>query len=742
MKHMKPIKQFFAFIGVAFVLTFALVFSGCVGNKPAGNLEFKTFGSHAELVTFLKENSQSGYGYGRYGGSGEIATTGAAPTGAASNAKDQSIGGTATDYSTTNIQVEGVDEADIVKNDGKYIYTISGSNVAILDAYPAASARVLSTINSTIEPQELYINGDRLVIIGSGYMNSFQETQVLIYDVSDRANPVLSKNFSLEGGYKDSRMIGDYVYAVVNKYTYSYYYIDDNVALPLIYDNGQEITAKYGVGGNVHYFDSSADSYEFTTIASINTQDGSFNNEIYLTSTSGAMYVSTDNIYLTHPKTVGNKEMLEMYFTEVFQPMLPADVLAELNTIRNSDAPYWQKTYNMTDVLQNYVGNMSAAELDVFEKAFVEKSDAVAQKIAEESQKTVIHKLAVDNGQITYKTQGEVPGEVLNQFSMDEYNDNFRIATTTYPIYHACGMFGGCRSIATSAIGASSNNMPQNISDNVKKSNIYVLDSGLQAIGKVEGMGLNENLHSARFMGDRAYLVTFKKTDPLYVIDLADPTAPKILGELKIPGYSDYLHPYDETHLIGIGKGAIEAEQGDFAWYQGVKLSLFDVSDVANPKELANYSIGDRGTDSYALYDHKAFLFSKSKNLLVVPIQLALIPEGQPKMEDGGWPAYGETVFQGAYVFDLTLENGFVLKGRVTHQDNSSIFGDGYYYYGDASSVKRALYMDDTLYTVSEKTVKANGLATMGEIADISLPYSVLQDYYPPLCERGVECGP
>src|SRR3989338_2964753 len=151
-------------------------------------------------------------------------------------------------------------------------------------------------------------------------------------------------------------------------------------------------------------------------------------------------------------------------------------------------------------------------------------------------------------------------------------------------------------------------------------------------------------------MGERAYLVTFVNIDPLFVIDLSNPANPAVLGELKIPGYSDYLHPYDDTHLIGIGKDAAPSDRDDFAYYQGLKLSLFDVSDVSSPKEIDSFSIGDRGSESFALHDHHAFLFSREKNLLVIPVTEAKV---DPSDYVGEIPqsAYGKTVFQGAYVF-------------------------------------------------------------------------------------------
>ena len=310
-------------------------------------------------------------------------------------------------------------------------------------------------------------------------------------------------------------------------------------------------------------------------------------------------------------------------------------------------------------------------------------------------EQTVINKIAIYDGKIVPKASGTVPGTVLNQFSMDEYDGNFRIATTS----RSSGWFGG-----------------------KSKNNVYVLDGDLEIIGKLEDLAPGESIYSARFMGERCYLVTFRKIDPLFVIDLSDPTNPEVLGKLKIPGYSDYLHPYDENHLIGIGKETVESKTGDFSWYQGVKISLFDVSDVEKPKEIAKYEIGDRGTDSYALRDHKAFLFSRSRDLLVIPVLLAEIDE--VKYPGGVSPSqHGDYVWQGAYVFELTAEDGFELKGRVTHADSEQFIKSGWYYRESATSVKRSLYMDDVLYTISESKIKMNKLRGLMEINEVELPY-------------------
>jgi uncharacterized secreted protein with C-terminal beta-propeller domain len=230
-------------------------------------------------------------------------------------------------------------------------------------------------------------------------------------------------------------------------------------------------------------------------------------------------------------------------------------------------------------------------------------------------------------------------------------------------------------------------------------------------------------------MGERGYLVTFKQVDPLFVIDLSDPNNPRELGYLKVTGYSDYLHPYDETHIIGIGKETTDA--GTFAWYQGVKISLFDVSDVSNPQEIDKLEIGDRGSDSPVLWDHKAFLFDRARNLLVMPILVAEVDQSQYPEGVPSW-AYGEPVWQGAYVFDISVDEGLQIRGRITHIDDLSELEEGYYYYYSPFAVERSLYIGDVLYTISQAKIQMNSLDDLAYINEVELPYTDWTPYdYP-----------
>ena len=277
---------------------------------------------------------------------------------------------------------------------------------------------------------------------------------------------------------------------------------------------------------------------------------------------------------------------------------------------------------------------------------------------------------------------------------MDEADDHFRIATTRGSVWD---------------------------SEVPSTNNLYILDQSLNTVGSLEDMAPGETIYSTRFIGDRGYMVTFKKIDPLFVFDLSNPESPQILGQLKIPGYSTYLHPYDETHILGFGKDAEDGSEEeiavrdlDFAWYQGMKVALFDITDVTNPEQLFSVGIGDRGTESELLYDHKALLFSAAKNLLAFPVSVAEVPEGSSA------DTYGDTVFQGAYIYNLNLEDGFTLKGTVTHYEDTE--SQSYWdYYDYTREIQRIIYIGDTLYTISDGFIKALDLETLEERASLEL---------------------
>jgi uncharacterized secreted protein with C-terminal beta-propeller domain len=229
----------------------------------------------------------------------------------------------------------------------------------------------------------------------------------------------------------------------------------------------------------------------------------------------------------------------------------------------------------------------------------------------------------------------------------------------------------------------------------------------MATVGKLEGIAEGESIYAARFVGERLYLVTFRQIDPFFVIDVSG-DQPKVLGELKIPGFSNYLHPYDNNHVIGIGR------EGNEEGNQGVKVALFDVSDVSRPKALDTYGIGGMQTDSEVLRDHKALLFDKGRDILSIPISSydgynLDKTASQDSLERGNAP------WNGFFVFGMSPEEGIELKGTIRHDDRAD---SGY----ESSSGGRSFFIKDTLYTLTPGLMKMNDLVDMGtEINSIRL---------------------
>jgi uncharacterized secreted protein with C-terminal beta-propeller domain len=700
------------------------IFSGCaqqdiktidneknVGNEtiisiPGSTQELKKFSSAYELREYLKASAQStgaGSDMGRAitqeGATGAAVPmqSGVMPKAVTSNIQAPS-GETATDYSKTNIQVEGVDEADFVKNDGKYIYVIAQNKLVILDAFPASDATILSSTLIEGRPKDLFVNGDRLLIFMEDtdtvygipeydYMprpRDAMKTIAMVYDISNRKNPEEVANYSISGNYFQSRMIGDNVYFIAKD---TAYYYNDFVDMPVIMKGSARIMAP-----DVYYFDNPEQNYVFHTIASINIkQTDSINAKTFMMGYSDNLYVSQNNIYITYRKNMPvlyYEAQREERFYEVVMPLLPQDARDKINEIKNSNLDQHEKWDKISSILEDTFNRMTENEKQKYQDDVRKAVDEYEVKLAQEREKTVVQKISIDKGIIEYKTKAEVPGSLLNQFSMDESGDYFRVATTS---------------------------QFWTINSNIQYNNVYIMDSDLKIAGKLEKIAPDERIYSTRFIGNRLYMVTFKRMDPLFVIDLTDPNKPQVLGQLKIPGFSDYLHPYDEKHIIGVGKETAENEWGGVS-IKGVKLSLFDVSDVNDPKQIDTYEIGKAGSDSEALQDHKAFLFDKKKNLLVIPVREVTGKE----QYDSRYGYNVQRVWQGAYVFNITL-NGFKLKGKISHFDD---FEEPFYYWGSPGAVRRSLFMDDVLYTISARKVMMNDLEDISEIKSIDLPFS------------------
>ncbi|WP_194841034.1 beta-propeller domain-containing protein [Sporosarcina cascadiensis] len=513
------------------------------------------------------------------------------------------------DYSATNQQVEGVDESDIVKTDGDFIYDVTGQeNLTITDIRNSQKLAVISKIDFKNEffPNELYIDGELLVVIGGKpnhpqtekEMPYMQELSAIrIYDVSDRAKPLLLRETGAEGYIIATRKIGPHVYMVTNNRP-MYWLMDlpvtEDHLLPKVFDseNGKDIqpigTDKISIlPGTME------PSYSVITTLDIRSgETGDVETKAYLGS-GEQLYMSKDHLYLTST-LYGN------------QPMQ---------------------------------GNSE------------------------------VFKFGLDGTDVHFLSAAQLKGSILNQFSMDEHDGYFRAVTTEGNLWDE---------------------------KNIAKNHLFILDADLKQTGSVENLAKNERIYSARFMGDKAYMVTFRETDPLFVLDVADPQNPAVLGELKIPGFSNYLHPLDENHLIGFGYDTV-AKKGQaggepIIQTQGMKISLFDVTDLANPKEQGSEIIGGQGTYSPVQHNHHALFLHPGRNLYGFPITVYHEDKDQLNLEKAG-----------AMIYEITAENGITAKADLTEELPLD-------YMDWEREVQRLLYSENTVYTIAANEISGYSL--------------------------------
>ncbi|GEM_PF-303522 len=614
-------------------------------------------------------------------------------------------------YSTTNVQVTNVDEPDFLKNDGKYVYILSQDKLTIIDAYPAENASIVSKIGLDLPPgqslQNMFLNNDRLVIFYQDYSQEYAvpqydylpqpvylpKTHAIIMDISDRQNPRVIHDYKVSGNYNDARMVGGYVYLITNTGISDY----NHPIVPRVMEGSKVVAMP-----DIYYFDNPEQNYGFTTVTSIGIfgkDNSTLVSKTFLMDPAGAVYASEKNLYITYQKYMPynyyQSNSKDRFFKAVVT-MLPQGLQEKIRAVDQNDTLASPEKWDIiSGLLQDYYNTLTETEKD---QLFQNIQNSIAEydiKMQKDIQKTEIHKIAIGyDGSINYIARGEVPGRLVDQFSMDENGSRFRVATTLdyfsqYKSYHS--------------------------------NNVYVLDDSLKTVGSLEGIAPDESIYAARFMGDRLYLVTFRQIDPFFVIDLSS-DQPKVLGQLKLSGFSDYLHPYDQNHIIGIGR---DTEENGYGAVQaaGVKIALFDVSNVTSPVTVGTYLIGGIGTDSEVLYDHKALLFSKEKNILSIPVTMTQYVPPLPLGEKSGssnastsspFPPMPEPpirinpeFWRGFYVFGIDPQHGFTLKAKIEHFNGT----DSSTYYAYGSQGDRSFYIGNTLYTVSNNLMKMNSLA-------------------------------
>lgn len=709
----------------AFTLAFSLVITGCVKSpgsvktdlntgtysqdifNPKEDVKIKSFSSDADFLDFIKKNSAgqtySYYGAGLRGGvmmdaSMEKMVSSVAPiTGADLPTMVNADEG---DYSTTNNQVDGVDEADLMKTDGDYIYTITQNTLYIVKAYPGNESKVVSTLKLDGTPQGLFIQGNTIAVFGDFYNLDFFKTIDFvprngmtffnIYDMTNKENVTLLKEYKFEGRYFQARMKDDFVYFVALSGMERRDY-----PTPLMFDGGIRTSMPVK---DIFYYPIPYSYPQLASVHAIKIADtaSQINSKSVVVEGASNMFMG-DNLFITYTEYINEWKIRETITSDLMIEKLTESDKALVGKIKNTDNDVLsqaEKDSKIMQIIYSYMNYLSENERDVLQEE-IDKKTEEKMKEYEYLEYTVINKITVNKGNIEIGGFGKVPGHVINQFSMDEKDNVFRIATTIsqrWPI-----MFYK----ASYDIDANKPTESEN--------QVHSLDKDLNNIGSLKGLAKGEQIYSTRFIGDRLYMVTFKQVDPFFVIDLSDPKNIKELGKLKIPGFSRYLHPYDENMIIGIGRDATESGRTG-----GLKISLFDVTDVENPKETAKFVTSEKYAQSTAEYEHKAFLMSKEKNILVIP---AYNYDYDYMGKSGGQE------YNGAMVFKITKDS-ITLKGIVDHSKNTQN------YYGPL--VERSLYIKELLYTKSPGLIRINTIDDLTSVNEVTLeennqgPYKIV----------------
>ncbi|HEU5056822.1 MAG TPA: beta-propeller domain-containing protein [Kofleriaceae bacterium] len=594
-------------------------------------------------------------------------------------------------YTKTNVQERGVDEPDMVKTDGKFVYTVSGREVIIARSWPASSARVVARyeLPAQVTPQQLFLAGDRLVVLSYVYEQAsaskgdriaaphhgtdyFYGTRMTVLDIADRARPRVMHEADVEGWMAQARMIGDDVYLVSNA--------SMNIPARILEKaNARAAALAKEIGLDDHSRLEKARERAFRTVrADLERRFGGAD----LTSAMprerhrtgrGAMgafkplYACQD---LLVPRGGSQLGTLNLVHFDIDRP-------ADLDSI-GLMASGWT-IYASADALY-------AAMPTYGWRHFWGWGADIAP---ESSNTTHIHKFELGGEKPRYVASGSVRGHLNNQFSMSEHRGHLRVATTD----QAWG-WGGERT----ATG----------------NHLYVLATRggrLRQVGAIEDLAKGERIYAARMMGDKGYMVTFRQTDPLFTLDLSDPQRPRVAGELKINGFSSYIHPLDGDHLLTIGQDA-----DDDGRVLGVHVQVFDVSNPARPRRSAHKRLANRDGWSWsaAQWDHHAFTYDPRTGVLGVPMS--------------NYSNDPEKTFLGLVLLQVS-KDGFETLGRINHTalariarerecsnatDESNWQCRQDVHQDWRSQIQRSIVMDETIFTISQLGMQANDIARPG----------------------------
>lgn len=657
-----------------------------------------------------------------------------------------------TDFTETNTQEAGVDEPDMMKTDGRHVYTVQGNRLNIVRSWPADEMSLVATMDLPGYGGQMLRVQDRLVIFSQVYAAyngggwgggrpapdfggdaewdgsddrrepepewidpnalDFNGTRVLVVNVADPTAPEIEATFDIQSTYVNARAVAGRVHLVLS-------------ADPNYYDStlAERIQAL-----GITYENTSDQAARAAREAQLKAQ---------IRPVVAAWVAETGREQMLPDLRIDEGTWGELYGCgDVYRP--PVQAGASIMGVVTIDPATLERPVGSAVIAQGWQVYASTASLYLAQDSRWWWWGPGMEREA----KTHIHRFALDTGRARYAASGAVEGWLLNQFSMSEYDGYLRLATTDHNTFGGWGggvpvdvdvmpptTDGGWADGGEADAGSAEPAMPemkriQQVGDpDVQANNLFVLreqNGGLEVVSGIRGLAPEERIYSARFIGPKAYVVTFRETDPLFTFDLSDPENPQVLGELHIPGFSTYLHPFGDDHLIGVGRDGDETGR-----IFGVQLQLFDVSDPTDPRRTHRVVIdqGDGWSSSEAEYDHRAFMFYAPANVLALPISL----------EDWSQPDGQYRHFSGMILYRVSAESGFTEIGRVSHSGLAQraycerLIGEDLtedaaaehcgWSYGWWTQMRRAMFADDWFYAISEVGITASPWRQPADVA-------------------------
>ncbi len=627
---LRSLSRFLAAAGAA---AFLLLPGGCPlePGDPNGDggqtARLVAFDSENDLLTYFRQQARvrtSRSDLAIFGDAGPAVE----PAGTPGPGSDES----GDDFTGTNIQEEGVDESDVVKTDGTHLFVARGNTVRVVAAVPRTELREIGRVTVEHEVESMYLSGSRLLVISRELTFGGGGPEILIWPPFYQSTATIVTEVDVSDPAAP---------AVVRSVEFdgtlaSSRLIDDRLILVLtIAPTLPEPTTQI-------------------TLASM----------------------SLDEV-LPKRQAAGSEPQDLVPWDRWLRPTSPDGYF--MTAVLTLDAADIENVIASVGVMAN-AGTIYASREAIYltDSGYDEENGFRAS--------TSIHKLAFDeNGAARYTASGGVPGRLLNQFSLGEHDGYLRVAT-----HVSDDAAISADGVAVSA-RADSPVTSQSLADpNLPWNAVYVLGesaSELSAVGSLEGLAPGERIYSARFLGERGFLVTFRQVDPLFALDLSDATAPRAMGELKIPGYSDYLHPLGTQRLIGIGR-SIDSS-GGFVRPDALQLSLFDVADLTNPTLIEQEEVGGMGSYSDVSYTHKAFAMLESRSLLALPATLNV---------NGSNDFFFEPAFSGVLCFEVDPAAGFTEIGRLEAVEELESFYTVW---------RRAVLIGEDIYVVTLDGVRA-----------------------------------